>query len=110
MMLQNLSKLDKYDKQQLGSTQIQQPEILSGLTFYNFQNPEVTNTFNHVIGLPKKKGIEFPLFDCELLLFNTLTEQQTCMDQESDWFGSNRVHVCYIAWLCVKMGTNVYCH
>jgi hypothetical protein len=30
--------------------------------------------FNHIIGLPRKDGIEKPMFDYELLLYRALTE------------------------------------
>ena len=72
MTLQSLGKiLDKYD-QQLGRINTQQLELLSGLLFYDFGDSKDTNTFNHAIGLPKKNGKEFPLFDYEQLLFDEL--------------------------------------
>jgi hypothetical protein len=74
MTLQNLSKiLDRYESQ-LGSTttDAEQFEILKGLPFYNWQNPQNSNTFNHAIGLPQKDGVSYPLFDYEQMLFDTL--------------------------------------
>ena len=73
MTLQNLSKiLDKYESQ-LGSSSIQQFELLNGLPFYNWQQHLYnSNTFNHAIGLPQKDGKTYPLFDYEQILFDTL--------------------------------------
>lgn len=72
MTLQNLSRiLDKYE-QQLGSTNLEQFEVLKGLPFYDWsanihaskftQNVNTTssNTFNHAIGLPQKNGVAYP--------------------------------------------------
>ena len=63
MTLQNLSKvLDKYESQ-LGSTSLEQFELLKGLPFYDWQhkagsgqNHAQAISFNHAIGLPQKKN------------------------------------------------------
>jgi hypothetical protein len=102
MTLQNLSKiLDKYDKQ-LGVTETQQPELLQGLPFYNFQDPTDTNTFNHAIGLPRKNGQEFPLFDYEQLLFDTLRNHKHVWVKKATGLGITEFMLRYIAWLCIK--------
>jgi hypothetical protein len=102
MTLQNLSKiLDKYDKQ-LGVTETQQPELLQGLPFYNFQDPTDTNTFNHAIGLPRKNGQEFPLFGYEQLLFDTLRNHKHVWVKKATGLGITEFMLRYIAWLCVK--------
>jgi hypothetical protein len=46
--------------------------MLGNLSFYNFLNQSDSRTFNHAIGLPKKNGQEYPLFDYEQLVYNTL--------------------------------------
>ena len=75
MTLQSLSKiLDRYD-QRLGSSSLGQFELLKGLPFYNWQNPQDIRTLNHAIGLPQKNANSSPLFDYEQMLFNILQEQ-----------------------------------
>jgi hypothetical protein len=102
MTLQNLGKLlDKYEHQQYG-TQTQELSVLRNLPFYIFQNPEDTNTFNHVIGLPKKNNVEFPLFDYEQLLFNTLQDNKHVWIKKATGLGITELILRYIAWLCVK--------
>ena len=90
MVLNNLRKTVEYYKQQLGSTTDAgtQKLELRGLPFYCvwIPNPNTNNTprlknglcccWNHVIGLPKKDGHEYPLFDYELQLFNALTSHK----------------------------------
>ena len=74
-MLNNLRKSVEFYRQQLDSISdpnIQQFELLKGLPFYNWDNPEDTTTFNHTIGLPMKEGKRYPLFDYELMIYNVL--------------------------------------
>jgi hypothetical protein len=102
MTLANLNKLlDKYDKQ-LGSTNAQQAELLQGLPFYNFQDHADSNTFNHAIGLPQKNSAEFPFFDYERLLFNTLQNNKHVWVKKATGLGITEFMLRYIAWLCVK--------
>jgi hypothetical protein len=78
MTLQNLSKiLDKYD-QQFGLTDIQQLDLLNGLSFYSSWDGAAgkSSDFNRAIGLPKKNSQLYPLYDYERLLFNTLREHK----------------------------------
>ena len=85
-MLNNLRKTVEYYKQQLSSTtnaDTQKLELLQGLPFYcewqpNNSDSKWTNVccFNHAIGLPRKDGIEFQLFDYELKLFNSLSNNK----------------------------------
>ena len=65
MTLKILSKILEHEQQQLCRSSTQQFELLKGLPFYNFQNPNDSNTFNHAIGLPQKNGQAYPLFDYE---------------------------------------------
>ena len=46
--------------------------MLGNLPFYNFLNQSNSTFFNHAIGLPKKNGQQYPLFDYEQLGYNTL--------------------------------------
>ena len=104
MTLQNLSKiLDKYDKEQLGSTYTQeQLRLLRGLPFYNFQHPKDANTFNHVIGLPKKNGLRFPLFDYEQLLYDSLQKHKHIWIKKATGLGITEFILRFMAWLCLR--------
>ena len=101
MILQNLSKtLDKYESQ-LGSSSIQQFELLEGLPFYNSQNQKYSNTFNNAIGLPKKNGQSYPLFDYEQLLFDTLQSNKHVWIKKATGLGVTEFMLRYMAWLCL---------
>ena len=102
MTLQNLNKiLDRYE-QQLGSTDMEQPKLLQGLPFYNFQNSLDTKTFNHTIGLPRKNGLVFPLFDYEQLLYNTLQKHKHLWIKKATGLGITEFMLRYMAWLCLR--------
>jgi hypothetical protein len=76
MTLQKLGKLlDKYENQPYG-TQTQELSIPRNFPFYYFQDPTDTNTFNNAIGLPRKNNVEFPMFDYEQLLYDTLQKHK----------------------------------
>jgi hypothetical protein len=56
LTLQNLGKIiDQYESQ-LGSTNTEQPELLRGLPFYDFEQ-HARNSFNDAIGLPEKNEL-----------------------------------------------------
>jgi hypothetical protein len=100
MTIQNLNKLlDKYE-QQLGSGSIQQFELLKGLPFYDWGNPENISGFNHVIGLPQKDGQPMPLFDYEQLLFDTLQTNKHIWIKKATGLGVTEFVLRYMAWLC----------
>jgi hypothetical protein len=104
MTLQNLSKiLDRYESQ-LGSTttDAEQFEILKGLPFYNWQNPQNSNTFNHAIGLPQKDGVSYPLFDYEQMLFDTLETNKHIWIKKATGLGVTEFMLRYMAWLCFR--------
>jgi hypothetical protein len=102
MTLQNLNRLlDKYD-QQLGSTQIQQLGLLQGLPFYDWQDPRDTSSFNHAIGLPRKNGLELPLFDYEQLLYQTLEHHIHLWIKKATGLGITEFMLRYMAWLCLR--------
>ena len=58
--------------------------------------------FNHVIGLPRKNGQEFPLFDYERLLFNTFENHKHVWIKKATGLGITEFMLRYIAWLCVR--------
>ncbi|MGB7634993.1 MAG: DEAD/DEAH box helicase family protein, partial [Nitrososphaeraceae archaeon] len=102
MTLQNLSKiLDKYD-QKLGSSSLGRFELLKGLPFYNWQNPQDTRTLNHIIGLPQKNGQYYPLFDYEQLVFDTLQNHKQIWIKKATGLGITEFIVRYMAWLCFR--------
>jgi hypothetical protein len=106
MTLSNLSRvLDKYESQ-LGYN-YSQLESLRGLPFYDWNKPNVTNDFNHVIGLPKKNGKEYPLFDYELSLFNALNEHKHVWVKKATGLGITEFILRYMAWLCFSSNTEV---
>ena len=81
---------------------MEQPQLLQGLPFYNFQNSLDTKTFNHTIGLPRKNGLEFPLFDYEQLLFNTLQKHKHLWIKKATGLGITEFMLRYMAWLCLR--------
>ena len=113
MTLQNLNTiLDKHEEQ-LGysssSNSIQQFELLKGLPFYDWQheagfgqNRAQAISFNHAIGLPKKNGQSFPLFDYEELIFDTLHTHKHVWIKKATGLGISELLLRYMAWLCVK--------
>ena len=101
MTLQNLSKiLDKYESQQLGSSSIQQFELLTGLSFYDWLNPGNISDFNHAIGLPQKNGQTMPLFDYEQMLFDALQSNKHIWIKKAIGLGVTEFMLRYMAWLC----------
>ena len=68
--------------------------------------------FNHIVGLPVKDGREFPLFDYEKLLYDTLMNSSA--DSANDFkdkhlwikkatgLGISEFMLRFMAWLCVK--------
>lgn len=105
MTLVKLRKTVEHYRELVGSsnanaeTQYQQ---LKGLPFYNWQNSEDTNTFNHIIGLPRKDVVRFPLFDYERLLFNTLQQHKHVWVKKATGLGITEFMLRYVAWLCVR--------
>src|SRR5215831_6889620 len=102
MTLQELNKiLDKYELE-LGIIDSSRFELLKGLPFYNWDNPEDTNTFNHFIGLPLKDGIAYPLFDYEQLVFNALEQHKHLWIKKATGLGITELMLRYMVWLCLK--------
>ena len=78
MILQDLQKYLEINDPQLDITkQIERFELLKGLSFYNWDNPKDSRTFNHAIGLPTKEGKRFPLFDYEEKMFDMSVSSST---------------------------------
>ena len=101
MTLQNLSKiLDKYD-QKLGSSSLGRFELLKGLPFYNWQNPQDTRTLNHIIGLPQKNGQSYPLFEYEQLVFDTLQKHKHVWIKKATGLGITEFMLRFMSWICL---------
>ena len=68
--------------------------------------------FNHVCGLPTKDKKEYPLFDYEKLLYDSLTisESSSLFKNKHLWvkkatgLGVTEFMLRIIAWLCTKRG------
>ena len=81
---------------------MEQPKLLQGLPFYNFQNSLDAKTFNHTIGLPRKNGLEFPLFDYEQLLYSTLQKHKHLWIKKATSLGITEFMLRYMAWICLR--------
>ena len=117
-MLNNLRKTVRYYKQQLSDVpnkirNTQKLELLQGLPFYcewqpNNSDSKWTNVccFNHAIGLPRKDGIEFQLFDYELKLFNSLSNNQYIFwVKKASGLGITEFVLRFMAWLATRNDT-----
>ena len=58
--------------------------------------------FNHIIGLPKKDGIEKPIFDYETDLVKNLEEYRSVWIKKSRGLGVTEIILRYISWLCTR--------
>lgn len=58
--------------------------------------------FNHTIGLPRKSGIEKPLFDYERIIFDTLQLNKHVWIKKATGLGITEFMLRYIAWLTLK--------
>jgi hypothetical protein len=76
--------------------------MLGNLPFYNFLNQNNSRTFNHAIGLPKKNGQEYPLFDYEQLVYNTLQNHKHVWIKKATGLGITEFMLRYMAWLCLR--------
>ena len=54
--------------------------------------------FNHIIGLPIKNGKEYPLFDYEQLIFDTIEENQNIWIKKARGLGVTTFLIRYLAW------------
>lgn len=113
-MLNNLRKSIEFYRQQLNSTtdaHTQKLELLQGLPFYckwtSLQNSRGSNSccFNHAIGLPKKDGNEYPLFDYEKMLYNALAYHKYVWVKKASGLGVTEFMLRYMAWLATKDNT-----
>src|SRR5437016_14541770 len=57
--------------------------------------------FNHVIGLPKKDGIDKPIFDYEMQLVNALDNNKSIFVKKARGLGITEILLRYMSWLAV---------
>jgi hypothetical protein len=58
--------------------------------------------FNHIIGLPKKDGIEHKIYDYELQLVNTLDNNKSVFVKKARGLGITELLLRYMAYLAVR--------
>ena len=93
--------------------------VLSGLPFWiwdkeeHWQQAQATNgncCFNHVVGLPQKDKREYPLFDYEKILYDTLMNSGNELDfkdkhlwvKKATGLGVTEFMLRLMAWLCTS--------
>jgi hypothetical protein len=59
---------------------------------------EIDCCFNHLIGLPLKNDKEYPLFDYEKLIFDSIEENQHVWIKKSRGIGATELILRYLAW------------
>ena len=54
--------------------------------------------FNHIIGLPVKNGKEYPIFEYEQLIFNTIEQNQNIWIKKARGLGVTTFLIRYLVW------------
>jgi hypothetical protein len=65
--------------------------------------------FNHIIGLPKKDGIEKPIFDYEMQLVECLDNNKSVFVKKARGLGITEILLRYMSWLAVFDSTYDNC-
>ena len=65
--------------------------------------------FNHIIGLPKKDGIDKPIFDYEMQLVNALDNNKSVFVKKARGLGITEILLRYMSWLAVFDSTYHNC-
>lgn len=114
MTLQNLNRIiDRYELEIGISKNEEKLQVLKGLPFY-CQWPNNNSLlkrsngfccFNHKIGLPRKDGIEYPLFDYEFQLFQALTNHKYVWVKKASGIGITEFVLRFMAWLATRNDT-----
>ena len=58
--------------------------------------------FNHIIGLPMKRGIEMPLFDYEIDIFNALQKNKMLKIVKATGLGITEFFLRWAEWMCLR--------
>ena len=98
-------RLIEFYESQAGISETQKRlEILKGIKFYNWDDPSDTNTFNHIIGLPRKPGSdrEYLLFDYEKLVIDKFEESKRVLVLKSTGLGISDLMLRRMAWLALS--------
>ncbi len=61
--------------------------------------------FNHIIGLPKKSGLEKPIFDYEKMIIDNLRSTRHLWIKKATGLGISELLLRFMGWLCVKDDT-----
>ena len=61
-----------------------------------------TCCFNHLVGLPMKKGKEHPIYDYEQEILDAVRNNQHVWCKKARGIGFTTFMIRYLAWLCVK--------
>ena len=110
-------KLRAAQAQQQGITSSSILSILKGLPFWHWDQQQHTQEhirtnghccFNHVCGLPTKDKREFPLFDYEKLLYDSLLTNEGSFKDKHLWclkstgLGVSEFFLRLMAWICTS--------
>ena len=60
--------------------------------------------FDHIIGLPKKDGIEKPLYDYQKIIYDSLQSHKQLWVKKATGLGITEFMLRFMAWLCLKDG------
>jgi hypothetical protein len=60
--------------------------------------------FNHIIGMPRKNGVQMPLFDYQKIIYDTLQQEKIkhLWIKKATGLGISELMLRYMAWLCLK--------
>jgi hypothetical protein len=58
--------------------------------------------FNHILSLPKKNGIEKPLYDYQEIIFDFFQNHKHLWIKKATGLGITEFMLRYMAWLCLK--------
>jgi hypothetical protein len=58
--------------------------------------------FNHLLGLPRKDGVEHKIYDYEMQLANALDNNKSVFVKKSRGLGITEILLRYMAWLAVR--------
>ena len=79
-------------------TQDQALEILRGKPFWVAKHNFKDCCFNCIIGWPRKNDTEFPIFDYEELIFNTIEQNQNIWIKKARGIGVTTFLIRYLVW------------
>lgn len=89
----------------------QKVDVLSGKPFWIWDVDEHKSDdvstfgnccFNHIIGLPKKSGLEKPILDYEKAIIENLSSEKYLWIKKATGLGISEPMLKYMSWLCVK--------